>query len=190
MADEPQNGETGAHSEVPKDAAFPPFDSTTFTSQLFWLALTFVFLYVMMARVALPRVASVLEERRERIADDRDKAEQLQGEAAAAVTAYETALAEARARAHAIAAENRARVNEEIEALKTETEAELQLKLSEAESRIGAMKETALAKVRDVAAEALVDVVTRLLDQPIDLATAGRYVDAELAARASDGGRG
>ena len=47
--------------------AFPPFDAQTFASQLFWFALAFIALYLLMSRVALPRVGSILEARRQRI---------------------------------------------------------------------------------------------------------------------------
>ena len=60
-----------AHPEVPAGGnVFPPFDKTTFPSQLFWLAFTFVILYLLMARVALPRIAAIIEKRKGQIDDD------------------------------------------------------------------------------------------------------------------------
>ena len=44
---------------------FPPFDAHTFASQLFWLALAFIALYLLMSRIALPRIGSILEARRQ-----------------------------------------------------------------------------------------------------------------------------
>ncbi|NWG46999.1 MAG: F0F1 ATP synthase subunit B' [Alphaproteobacteria bacterium] len=176
------HAETGAYDSH-EGGGLPQLDTSTYAGQLFWLALTFVFLYLMMSRVALPRVASVLEERRERIAADLDKAEELRGESEAAVAAYEAALAEARAKAVRIANDTRARVQAEIDALKAETDAELKLKLTEAEARIEAMKESALAKVRGIAGEAMVAIVGQILGQSVDADTADRYVTAELNAR-------
>src|SRR6516162_3240548 len=49
---------------------FPPFDSQTFPSQLFWLAIAFIALYLLMARIALPRIGSILEARCRRVEDD------------------------------------------------------------------------------------------------------------------------
>jgi len=67
-----------AHTEAPGHAkVFPPFQPENYASQLVWLGLTFVLLYVVMAKVALPRIAGILEDRRDRIAADLDMAERL-----------------------------------------------------------------------------------------------------------------
>src|SRR5215468_11681227 len=81
---------------------FPPFDAHTFPSQLLWLALTFIALYLLMSRVALPRVGSILEDRRKHIEGDLAEANRLKGESDAAIAAHEKALAEARGRAQAL----------------------------------------------------------------------------------------
>ncbi len=87
----------------------PQLEFHTFVPQLVWLVIVFGYLYVMMSRVALPRIATVLEERRDRIADDLDQAEQFKRQTDEAIEAYEKALAEARAKAHEVAQETRDR---------------------------------------------------------------------------------
>jgi len=63
--------EPTTHTEVPEGhGIFPPFDSQTFPSQLLWLSVIFILLYVLMARVALPRIASIIEDRRKHVDDD------------------------------------------------------------------------------------------------------------------------
>ena len=86
---------------------FPPFAKETFASQLLWLVLVFVALYLLMSRVALPRIGSILEERRQSIDTDLAAAQQLKTESDAAIAAYEKALAEARGRAQTLANEAR-----------------------------------------------------------------------------------
>ncbi|MGB8757453.1 MAG: F0F1 ATP synthase subunit B', partial [Pseudolabrys sp.] len=102
---------TTAHTEVPGEhkTAFPPFNPQTFASQLFWLVVTFVLLYAIMAKIALPRVGGIIANRQKRIADDFAEAEQSRAQSDAAIAAYEKALADARARAQAIANETRER---------------------------------------------------------------------------------
>src|SRR5215218_10779848 len=102
---------TNSHTEVPggHKAAFPPFARETFASQLFWLVLCFLLLYLVVSRLALPRVGSILEARRSRIAADFAEATRLKDQTDTALADYEKSLAAARARAQGIAAETRER---------------------------------------------------------------------------------
>ena len=113
---EPTHTASTEHPAQGGHGGFPPFQSQTFASQLVWLAIAFVLLYVLMAKLALPRVASIIESRQKRIEDDLADASRLKGESDAAVAAYEKALADARNRAQAIANETRERQAAEAEA--------------------------------------------------------------------------
>lgn len=146
-----------------EEADFPPFDSTFFASQLLWLVITFVVLYLLMSRLVLPRIGGILEDRRDRIARDLDQAERLKQQSDDALAGYERALAEARAGAFAIASEARDEAKSEAEAKQSKVEADLDAKLSDASARIGEIKAKALADVSDIATEAAEAVVERLL---------------------------
>src|SRR5260370_20854965 len=91
--------------------AFPPFDSSTFASQLVSLAIAFVALYLIVSRIALPRVGSLLDERQGAIEGDLAEAQKLKEESDAALKAYQHELAAARAPPHAISAETREKLN-------------------------------------------------------------------------------
>ena len=144
---------------------FPPLDPGTFAAQLVWLALAFGLLYVVLSRVALPRVGEVIEERRERVQRDLDAAEQLKTDTEQALASYEQALAEARAKGNAIAKGMRDGLASEIEAERGKVEAQIGQKLAEAEARIGETKAKALASVNDIAGDIAGAIVTRLIGQ-------------------------
>ncbi len=170
---------TTAHTEQPAGhkEPFPPFNADTFASQLFWLAITFGFLFVMMSKVALPRIGAIIDSRQKRIADDLADAGKLKSESDAAIAAYEKALADARARAQAIANETRDRQTAEAEATRKSLEDALNVKLAEAEKTIAATKQAAMSSVRGIAADATKAIVERLIGKvPADSA-----VDAALA---------
>jgi F-type H+-transporting ATPase subunit b len=140
----------------------PQLDPTTWAPQLIWLAITFTVLYFLMARIALPRIATVLEQRRDRIAADLDDAARLKQETEDAITAYEAALAEARAKAHAIVAETRDRLNAELDEERAKVDKQIAAKTEEADRRIDAMKKAALREV-DKAASDTAEAIVRLL---------------------------
>ena len=158
----------------------PQLDFATFAPQLIWLTLVFGVLYLVMARVALPRIATVIEERRDRIADDLDTAAQLKSDTDDAIASYETALAEARTHAHTIAQETRDRLTAETDAHRADLEGQLATRIADAEKRITATKDQALTSVRDVAVD-VADAITQQLLGDSDRAAAERAVDSELA---------
>jgi F-type H+-transporting ATPase subunit b len=154
-----------AHTEAPTGAhkeAFPPFDTQTFAAQLLWLAVTFVVLYALMSRLALPRIAGILEARRRRIVDDLALAQKLREDSERTSASYEKALADARGRAQTIAAEMRRRLTGESEARRHALEAKLTAQLVEAERAIAATKARAMTNVRAIAVEAAAAIIEHL----------------------------
>lgn len=141
---------------------FPPFDSQTFASQLFWLALAFIALYLLMSRIALPRIGSILDARRQRIEGDLAEAQRYKEASDAAIAAHEKALAEARGRAQALANETRAKAAAAAEARRKEVDAKLHARIAEAEKAIAAARSAAMANVRSIAGEAAGAIVERL----------------------------
>jgi F-type H+-transporting ATPase subunit b len=160
---------------------FPAFDAEYFMPQVIWLAITFGALYLLMSRLALPRVAGIIENRRERIAGDIGKAADLNEEAEAAQAEYEKALADARAKAHTIAGETREKMKVEADELREQSDAKLDEQLAAAEERITATKEKALSNVRDVAAEAAVAIIDQLTGEAADSAAVVGAVDKVMA---------
>jgi F-type H+-transporting ATPase subunit b len=172
---------TNSHTEVPggHKGAFPPFNATTFASQLVWLVITFAFLYMMMSKVALPRVGRIIEQRQKRIDDDLADAGKLKVQSDEAIAAYEKALADARARAQAIANETRERQAAAAAATRKRIEDELNVKLADAEKSIAATKQAAMANVRGIAADAAKAIVERLIGAvPDDAAVEAAVTDA------------
>jgi F-type H+-transporting ATPase subunit b len=141
---------------------FPPFEKQTFASQLVWFALTFIALYLLMSRIALPRIGSILEERRQRVADDLAEAQRLKDESDAAIAAHEKALAEARGRAQTLANETREKAAAAAEARRKEVDAKLRARIADAEKTISATRTGAMANVHSIASEAAGAIVERL----------------------------
>lgn len=158
----------------------PQLNAADWAPQLIWLAITFIGLYLVMARVALPRIGAVIEQRRDRIAHDLDNAARLKEQGERAVAAYEAALAEARAKANGIAQETRNKLNAETERQRAALEATLAAKTAEAEKTIGRTKDAAMAQVKDVAAEAAEAIVEKLVGGSVPKARVAEAVAKAL----------
>jgi F-type H+-transporting ATPase subunit b len=157
---------TTSTEHVPKGehgGGFPPFDAHSFPSQLVWLVIAFVLLYVLMAKWALPQVAGVIEKRQKGIADDIAEAGRLKQQSDQAVAAYEKALADARARAQAIANDTRDKQAATAAAARKTVEDELNVKLAQAEKTIAATKQAAMSNVREIAIDAAHEIVDKLI---------------------------
>ena len=155
---------TIAHSEVPGNSGgFPPFQTRNFPSQIVWLALTFILLYVLMSRIALPRIGSILAERSKRVSEDLMAAQRFKEQSEAAGTAYEKALADARVRAQGIANATRERQAAAAEETRKRLETELHERLAAAEKSIGTTRTAAMSNVRSIASETASAIVERLI---------------------------
>jgi F-type H+-transporting ATPase subunit b len=156
--------ETTAHTEAPGEShAFPPFESQHYPSQLFWLALTFILLYVLMSRIALPRIGGILADRSKRISDDLAAAHRFKEQSEAADAAYQKSLADARNRAQTIANETREKQAAEADATNKKLEAQLHEKLAAAEQSIATTRSAAMGNVSSIAADTAAAIVERLL---------------------------
>jgi F-type H+-transporting ATPase subunit b len=156
--------ESSAHTEAPAGhSTFPPFQSEYFPSQVAWLALSFVLLYVLMSRIALPRVGAIIADRGRRIADDLKAAQGLKEQSEAANAAYEKALTDARARAQSIANATRERQAAEAQESQKHIEGQLHERLAAAERSIAATRTAAMTNVRTIAADTAAAIVERLI---------------------------
>ena len=173
---------TGAHTEAEggHGGGFPPFELSTFASQLVSLLIAFVALYVIVSRIALPRVGSVIDARQDAIEGDLAAAQKLKDESDAALRAYESDLAAARSRAQAISNETREKLNAASEAERKTLEERLSVKLADAEKQIAATRESAMSNVRGIAADAAGAIVQQLTGVLPDGNTLNSAVDASL----------
>lgn len=153
---------TEAHGGEEHSGVFPPFDPSTFGTQLIWLALSFVVLYFAMSRLALPRIGAILDDRKGRIDGDLAAADNARQKTDAAIAAYEEALSNARKKSQAIAEETRARIQADIDSKRKAVEADLSAKVAAAETSIRATKAEALGHVTEIATDTVQALVTQL----------------------------
>jgi F-type H+-transporting ATPase subunit b len=172
---------TTAHTETEGGARpFPPFEKSTFASQLVSLAIAFVALYLIVSRIALPRVGGVIDARQNAIDGDLAAAQKFKDESDAALKAYEAELASARSRAQAISNETREKLNVQSDAERKTLEEKLAQKLGDAEKTIAATRASAMSSVRSIAADAAASIVQRLTGIAPDGKSVASAVDATL----------
>jgi F-type H+-transporting ATPase subunit b len=158
----------------------PQFDPTFYTTQLFWLFVSFALLYVLMSTLAMPKIGAVLEERQRKIDDNLDKAAQLKAEAETAIALYEKALAESRAKAQEILRASGETMAKQAEERQKQLGERLAQQVKAGEARINAAKDQALTHVREIAAEVAKSAAAKLTGTTPDDAKVASAVASAL----------
>lgn len=148
-----------AAAEAP---GMPQLDFSTFPNQIFWLVVTLVVIYLVLSRVALPRIGGILAERQGTITNDIAAAEDLKAKAIEAEDAYNKALADARSEAQNIAAEARAEIQVGLNDAIAKADAEISAKAAESEKAIAEIRAGALEAVKTVAADTAAEIIGAL----------------------------
>lgn len=174
-------GQGGVEAPIGEESLFPPFDFEAFPSHLFWLAISFGILYFFVNRLVMPKVGGILEDRRDRIASDLGEASRLSRETDEVISAYEADLSAARQRAHAIAQARRDEIKAEQARQQAETEEALNKRIAEAEQEIVARRDSALADVDAIAADAARSIVERLSGIAVSESDAAKAVRSSEA---------
>jgi F-type H+-transporting ATPase subunit b len=169
----------GVPDIVEEEPVFPPFDTSTYVSQLLWLAITFGTLYYLMSKVILPRISDILEVRRDRIAGDLAEAERLNQETENAIAVYDKTLAEARQKAHDAAEDKRIKHEKKMQTRRKQVETRLTKKIEKSESEIASMREEALSNITQVAEELVGTLVTTLAPVKVTAAEVKKSVQEQ-----------
>ncbi len=162
----------------------PQFEPAFFSPQLVWLAITFILLYLLMSKVALPRIGAIIEEREQRINDNLRKADMYKQQAETAVAAYEKKMADARAKAQETVREIREQMAAEAAERHERLNQRLAAEIANGEARIAEARAKAVASIRDMSVEVAAAAATRLIGARIDETAVAGAVDQVIQERA------
>ena len=140
----------------------PQLDFATFPNQIFWLTVTLVVIYLVLSRIALPRISAVLAERSGTITNDIAAAEELKQKAVEAEVAYQQALTDARAQAGAIVAEAKAEIQADLDVEVKKADAQIAAKAAESEKAIAEIRDGAVKSVTQVAKDTAKELVAAM----------------------------
>jgi F-type H+-transporting ATPase subunit b len=131
-------------------------------NQIFWLVVTLIAIFFVLSRVALPRIGAVLAERSGTITNDIAAAEDLKNKAAEAEAAYEQALTDARVKAQDIIAKAKAEIQADLDVALKKADAAIAAKAAESETAIGAIRDSAIKNITEVATDTAKELVLAL----------------------------
>jgi F-type H+-transporting ATPase subunit b len=156
----------------------PQLDPTSFAPQLLWLAVSFVVLYLMLARLLVPRVHSVLLFRSRTLTGDIEAAGLMKSQAEEARINYETALADARVRSQQMLDETQAAITARAQAKQAEIDAAIEQKLAAAEVSLRTARNDVMGKLAPVSGELAALIVDAMVHYKPTAQEAGAAVNA------------
>ena len=164
----------------------PQLDFSTWPTQIFWLIVTFAIGYILMARMVVPNIGAVLEERRERISSDIEQAKAADADAKSMQSKYEAELAEARTKAADAAKQALDEAKAENEKAEAELTAKLAKKIKTAETKLAKAREEALAGIDEAAQETVADIASQVAGVKVTAAEAKKTVASVAKAMAKE----
>ena len=151
----------GARAEEQK-GGMPQLDPHSYASQLFWLAIFFVLVFLFLRFIGLPRVTAIIDERGKKIGGDIASAELLRRQADEAEKTYQATMAAAHGEARQLLAETQEK-NAAILALETkDAVVGFERQVEQAVRGIDAARAEALKGIRDVALGLATDITVKL----------------------------
>lgn len=166
--------------DLEANIGFPQLKPDTYVRQIFWLFVSFIILFTLMSKVALPKVGAVLDTRAAQKEGNLKSAEQMHDEATKVKTAFEASLA----KAHESAAETlKAAENvivDKTAAENTKFAEQARTRIVAAEQAITKAKQDALASLADISAEIAADMVNKITGAQLTKADAKKAVTAEM----------
>jgi F-type H+-transporting ATPase subunit b len=163
--------------------AMPQLNPKTMATQLCWLAVTFITLYFLMAKVALPKVGAVIDARADRIDADLSVASHARSEAEQLTTSYTSTLDKARTEASTSLRAAVEATEKEVARREMEATAKAALEAKAVEARLSAAQRAAMMKVSVIAVDVASAAVQRLAGVSVTEADASKAVNDALENR-------
>ena len=153
-----------AYAEGQKSAGLPQMDISTFPSQLFWLIITFTALYLFMWKFVIPRLSTTIEERKDKISNDINDAENLNSEASKILENYDDKMNSASLESNEIVSSSKATINEYLDKLKKDNEIKINEMITESEKKIHQQKQQSEQEIKKATIETIKSIVSKYVE--------------------------
>ena len=155
---------SGAYAEGQKSAGLPQMDISTFPSQLFWLIITFTALYLFMWKFVIPRLSTTIEERKDKISNDINDAENLKSEASKILENYDDKMNSASLESNEIVSSSKATMNEYLDKLKKDNEIKINSMIIESEKKIHQQKQQSEQEIKKATIDTIKSIVSKYVE--------------------------
>ena len=162
----------GAESE-----GMPQLNPEFWVSQIFWLILTFGFLFVILSKFILPKISNNLELRKSQILENIETAEKQKIESENKIKEYETLINNSKNEARNYFNEARKKIIQDIDKKREKIEEEINLEIRNAEKEIVELKKSSPEKINKIATETSAQLIKQLIGEEINNSSISAIVE-------------
>ncbi len=160
------------------EIGFPQMDFTTYPSQMFWLAVMFTAMYLLMSKVALPSVEKVKLARKSIQDTDLDKAEKLNNKADGLKSEYEQEMDEARKKSSETISVAEEAISDKINKAQEKMLKKTSERFEKALIEIAKIQEETLQSIEDISADISIEISKQVAEIITNNADAKKVVTA------------
>ena len=160
-----------------ENGGMPQLDPEFWISQIFWLTITFGFLYLVLSKFILPKISSNLELRKSQIQENIEAAEKQRESSEAKLKEYEEIIFKSKLEAKNIFKNAREKVIKDINSKKEILDKQIDDEINDAEKEIETLKNVAAEKINKIAIETSSDILRKLIGTEINNSSISAIVD-------------
>ena len=162
---------------IGSESGMPQLNPEFWAAQTFWLSLIFIFLYMMIWKIFLPKITNNIENRKMKVLNDINDAQKLKNSAEKKFQEYKKIIENAKKEAKKIILENKKKLDKNIESKKQKFDEEIEKELKNVEKEIINLKETSKSSVNKIAIEIASEIVTKITGATVNASNVSAIVE-------------
>ena len=150
------------------EAGMPQLDPKYWSSQVFWLILVFLVLYISIAKFFLPKIKDNLDNRENKIKEDLENAHKFKDQSEIKLKEYETILNKAKKDVAKIHVESKRLLDKQIQLKKEKMEKEIESEILKAQSEILELKKNSISSIQTISKEIASDIIENISGEKLN----------------------
>ena len=150
------------------EAGMPQLDPRYWPSQVFWLILVFLVLYMSIAKFFLPKIKDNLDNRENKIKEDLENAHKFKDQSEIKLKEYEAILDKAKKDVAKIHVESKRLLDKQIQLKKEKMEKEIESEILKAQSEILELKKNSISSIQTISKEIDSDIIENISGEKLN----------------------
>ena len=144
------------------EAGMPQLDPKYWASQVFWLILVFTILYLLIAKVFLPKIKKNLDDRDSKIKEDLDEAHNLKGVSEKKLKEYDAIIKNSKKEISKILLDSKNKLDKDIQSKKLIMEKEIENEIVKAQKEVLELKNNSINSINSIAQDIASNIIEKL----------------------------